>query len=1323
MFGLRKGEGLGGGEGGFYLSGIIFMACFCFVFSLFFLARESRQALEIFFFLFDMTTRGKTLRFISWNLKGINQTIKRNKVMSHLNLLRGDVFFLQETHLRSSDVNRIKRPWLGHTFHSKFPCRARGAAILVHKNVPFVFSNSIEDRNGRFVIITGILCDLPVVMACVYAPTWDDDHFITSFFSSLPKVDDHYLIIGGDFNLIQNPSLDRSSTTPQALSRSAKVLDTYMTSLGLFDPWRAKYQSDKVFSFFSHVHRSYSRIDFFLLDNYFSSEIHSCEYHSIVISDHAPVSVDICLPSNIPPSRRWRLNSSLLAQASFKDFLNVQISLFFDTNDSPEISRCTLWETFKAFMRGQIISYVSSLKKAERAESESLIKEIFRIDNLYATAPTPALYKERLQLQSKFDLLSTSKTQKQLILTRQRFFETGDKAGRLLAHQARAATLSRLIPKIKSASGDVTSDPTKICDIFRSFYSDLYSSQCPSHVWEGDNPLDKIAFPKLNEDLCRDLGNHISLKEVQEATMSLQSGKTPGPDGFTVEFFKLFSLTIAPVLQSMYNESFADGHLPPTLLEASISLLLKNDKDPLMCGSYRPISLLNVDFKILSKILALRLQRVLPSIIAMDQTGFMLGRHSFHNIRRLLNIISTPSSVIPEVIISLDAEKAFDRVEWDFLFFVLRKFGFTPEFISWIRLLYSGPVAFIHTNGIHSAPFSLYRGTRQGCPLSPLLFALAIEPLAIWLRQEGGFEGVSRAGTVHKLSLYADDLLLYMSNPVASLPVVLNILDNFGSYSGYKLNLYKSEILPINSLAKSISPAFFPFRHVTDGFKYLGVYVTDSFNQLFPKNFTPLLEKCRVDFARWSSLPLSLIGRVNLVKMVILPKFLYLFTHIPVYIKKPFFRSLDHLIASFLWGNKNPRIKRSTLQLPKVLGGLALPNFLHYYWACNIQKLLFWVANPANVECPTWVDMELSSSKLSLHSLVCSQLPLSASKFSPNPVVNNSVKIWIHFRKSLGLHRASNLAPILNNHLFLPSCSDSAFRIWSDKGITKLGDLYNQETFMSFSELSTKFELSKSHLFRFFQARHFVRNQNPKFPSRPPETLIDALLALDSQQKRLISSIYSLISSEIDTSASSPRGSWELELGASLPEDYWQRVLRLIHSSSICARHGLLQCKIVHRVHYTNMRLSRIYPNVSDSCNRCHQSPADHSHMFWSCPRLTTFWSEIFTSLNRAYNTVISPDPLSALFGSPLQPLASKTMQTVLAFTTLLARRLILFNWKLPQPPTHNRWVKEVLLCIKLEKLRFSLKGSLERFETTWSPLLNYIESLPDCDDRASPPP
>lgn len=159
---------------------------------------------------------------------------------------------------------------------------------------------------------------------------------------------------------------------------------------------------------------------------------------------------------------------------------------------------------------------------------------------------------------------------------------------------------------------------------------------------------------------------------------------------------------------------------------------LKKNKDPLHCTSYRPISLPNVNFKLLSKLHALWLEFVLPTIISPDQTGFIKKRHSFFNVRKLFNIVY--NSALPEAVISLDVEKAFDRVEWKYLFYTLEKFGFGDKCISWVRLLYSAPQASVRTDNTRSDYFSLHRSTRQGCPLSPLLFAIAIEPLAIALR-------------------------------------------------------------------------------------------------------------------------------------------------------------------------------------------------------------------------------------------------------------------------------------------------------------------------------------------------------------------------------------------------------------------------------------------------------------------------------------------------------------------------------------------------------------------------------------------------------------
>lgn len=175
----------------------------------------------------------------------------------------------------------------------------------------------------------------------------------------------------------------------------------------------------------------------------------------------------------------------------------------------------------------------------------------------------------------------------------------------------------------------------------------------------------------------------LTISEIKEAIHSMNSGKSPGPDGYPVEFYKKLSDQLAPLLLEMFNYLFIRGTLPPTLMQASISLINKKGKDPLSCASYQPISLLPVDVKILSKILARRLESVMSKIISEDQTGFIGGRHSYSNIRRLLGVILSPSSSnIPEVIISLDAERAFDRVEWAYLLFSLRQFGINTNLLS-----------------------------------------------------------------------------------------------------------------------------------------------------------------------------------------------------------------------------------------------------------------------------------------------------------------------------------------------------------------------------------------------------------------------------------------------------------------------------------------------------------------------------------------------------------------------------------------------------------------------------------------------------------------
>lgn len=151
------------------------------------------------------------------------------------------------------------------------------------------------------------------------------------------------------------------------------------------------------------------------------------------------------------------------------------------------------------------------------------------------------------------------------------------------------------------------------------------------------------------------------------------------------------------------------------------------------------------------------------------------------------------------IIISLDAEKPFDQVEWHYLFAVLEKLSYHTgdKFIDWIKSLYKSPTAQVLTNNTLSGPFNLQRGTRQGCSLSPLLFALTAEPLVQSIRSDPPIHGFNTLKTVNQISLYADDILRYITKPRVSWPVILDPINAFGISSRFKVNLNKSELMPV----------------------------------------------------------------------------------------------------------------------------------------------------------------------------------------------------------------------------------------------------------------------------------------------------------------------------------------------------------------------------------------------------------------------------------------------------------------------------------------------------------------------------------------------
>lgn len=190
-------------------------------------------------------------------------------------------------------------------------------------------------------------------------------------------------------------------------------------------------------------------------------------------------------------------------------------------------------------------------------------------------------------------------------------------------------------------------------------------------------------------------------------------------------------------------------------------------------------------------------------------------------------------------------------MEWSYLLFALNKFGLGDNFIKWVKVLYDDPQAAVLTNGLRSNSFSIHRGTRQGCPLSPLLFALVMEPLAEAIRVTPAIQGLLIGDVHHKISLYADDVLIFISSPETSITALINIIELFSEFSGYKINLTKSEAMTLGSLhsVPNTSPPF-PFKWSPSGFMYLGIFVTPKFQQMYKANFVPLFDAIRQDLER-----------------------------------------------------------------------------------------------------------------------------------------------------------------------------------------------------------------------------------------------------------------------------------------------------------------------------------------------------------------------------------------------------------------------------------------------------------------------------------------
>ena len=289
----------------------------------------------------------------------------------------------------------------------------------------------------------------------------------------------------------------------------------------------------------------------------------------------------------------------------------------------------------------------------------------------------------------------------------------------------------------------------------------------------------------------------ISTDKLFVALKGLQTGRAPGSDGLPTEFYLTFWDDIGSSLALVLNERLCLGSLTDSQRESLLRLIHKKD-DKRLPKNWCPIFLLNTDYKLASKVITERLKSVMSSIVYQDQTCGIPGKTIFSNLQLvhdLLDMIDKTDET--GIFVTLDQEKAFGRVDHEFLMPTLSKFGFGPIFCQWVSLFYNNDFSHIICNGKLSDPVFLSRGVRQGCPLSPLLYVLVSEVLSTQIRncpEIIGFCLPSAGGLHFKISQYADDATNFVKSE-RSLFHLLRVVRDYERGSVAKHNTAKSEAM------------------------------------------------------------------------------------------------------------------------------------------------------------------------------------------------------------------------------------------------------------------------------------------------------------------------------------------------------------------------------------------------------------------------------------------------------------------------------------------------------------------------------------------------
>ena len=538
-------------------------------------------------------------------------------------------------------------------------------------------------------------------------------------------------------------------------------------------------------------------------------------------SDHS--LLQICLLLEDQPKRGkglWKMNTNLLGNEDFINLIKATIREAKLDVSNLKVQEMA-WDYVKCRIRTESIFFSIKNARKSREHIDSLNSHLKILQEKTSIMPTPHLLEEIANIEKEVENFYDQKAKGALIRSRCKFIEDYERPSKFFLNLEKAKQKKCQI-KALHIHGQCISNPAEILKAQKEFYHKLFSVDYLDHnksLLDRMNYTNAYDIPRISDASKEICDADITLQEIEDAVKGLANNKAPGPDGLPGEFYQMFWNDISKLVTKTFQDAFKKGQLCQSQRRGVICLIPKQGKDLTKLQSWRPLSILNTDYKIIAKVLAKRLKVALSQIINPDQIGYMQNRFSGENIRLISDIIDYCTLLKnPCLILLADFEKAFDKISWNFLHCCLKRFGFGSSFQKWISILYNN-----------------------------------IE----------------------------DDMTLFLSDNQSILKA-LQSFEEFYKYAGLKLNKAKTEAIIVQNDGSMYEDTNLGISWIRNSFKTLGTYFTLNYKDTAILNINQKVQVIKDILNTWQARSLSLKGKITVVKSLVIPHIQVLASTLPV---------------------------------------------------------------------------------------------------------------------------------------------------------------------------------------------------------------------------------------------------------------------------------------------------------------------------------------------------------------------------------------------------------------------------------------------------------